>query len=57
VQYHYVIVEQDPRAQDWVKQRNGGKQESPTLDISGQVLVEPDERELEQALRGKGLMA
>ena len=57
VQYQYVDVEQDPQAQDWVKQQNGGKQKTPTLDISGQVLVEPDERELEQALRGKGLMS
>ena len=57
VPYQYVNVEKDPRAQDWVKQQNGGKQKTPTLDIDGQVLVEPDERELEQALRGKGLMS
>ena len=57
VPYQYVNVEKDPGAQDWVKQQNGGKQKTPTLDIDGQVLVEPDERELELALRGKGLMS
>ncbi len=36
--------------------QNGGKQKTPTLDVEGQVLVESDERELELALRGNGLM-
>ena len=57
VQYQYIDVEKDQQAQAWVKDENGGKQKTPTLDIAGQVLVEPDERELELALRGKGLMA
>ena len=57
VPYHYINVEQDPEAQAWVKRQNGGKQKTPTVDIDGQILVEPDERELELALRGKGLMA
>jgi glutaredoxin len=57
VQYHYVNVEQDPQAQEWVKKQNGGKQKTPTLNIDGQVLVEPDEQELELALRGKGRIA
>ena len=57
VPYHYVNVEQDKSAQDWVKQQNQGKQKTPTLDIQGQILVEPDERELELVLRGKGLMS
>ena len=56
VQYQYIDVEQDRRAQDWVKAQNGGKQKTPTVDIDGQILVEPDERELELALRAKGLM-
>jgi glutaredoxin len=57
VPYDYVEVEQEPAAQIWVKQQNGGKQKTPTLDIAGQVLVEPDRRELEQALRGAGLIS
>jgi mycoredoxin len=56
VRYEYVDVEQDAAACAWVKQQNGGKQKTPTVDIGGQILVEPDERELEAALRGKGLM-
>src|SRR5688572_17372565 len=56
VPYRYVNVEQDPAAQAWVKEQNGGKQKTPTLDLAGQVLVEPDEQQLEEALRGKGLM-
>lgn len=57
VQFDYINVEQDPQAQAWVKQQNSGKQKTPTLDIQGQVLVEPSEYELEEALRGRGLMA
>ena len=56
VQYQYIDVEQDRGAQDWVKAQNGGKQKTPTVDIGGQILIEPDERELELALRAKGLM-
>jgi glutaredoxin len=57
VQYEYINVEEDRQGQEWVKQQNGGKQKTPTLDIQGQVLVEPDQQQLEEALRGKGLMA
>lgn len=57
VPYEYVNVEQDPAAQAWVKQQNGGKQKTPTVDVGGQILVEPDETELATALRGKGLMS
>ena len=56
VPYEYVDVEGDPPAQAWVKQQNGGKQKTPTLDLAGQVLVEPDREELEKALRGAGLL-
>lgn len=57
VQYQYINVEQDARAKEWVKEHNGGNQKTPTLDIGGQVLTEPDERELEEALRGRGMMS
>ena len=56
VQYEYVDVETDAKAQAWIKEQNGGKQQTPTVDINGQILIEPDERELEEALRGTGLM-
>jgi len=56
VQYEYVDVEQDAAACEWIKAQNGGKRQTPTVDLDGQILIEPDERELEEALRGKGLM-
>ena len=57
VPYDYVEVEQDPAALEWVKQQNGGKRKTPTLNVAGQILVEPDRPELEQALRGAGLIS
>jgi glutaredoxin len=57
VRYDYVEVERDPAALAWVKAQNGGKRKTPTLDIAGQVLVEPDRSALEQALRGADLMS
>lgn len=56
VQFDYIDIEADPRAAEWVCQQNGGKRITPTLNVQGQVLVEPDERDLEEALRGRGLM-
>lgn len=56
VPYQYVNVERDAGAQAWVERQNGGKQKTPTLDIKGRVLSVPDERQLEEALRGTGLM-
>jgi len=55
VKYRYIDIEQDPAAQEWVKRHNGGKQKTPTLDIDGQVLVEPERRELELALKRNGI--
>jgi len=56
VQYQYIDVDADAGAKAWIKEQNGGKQQTPTLDIGGRILIEPDERELEEALRGTGLM-
>jgi glutaredoxin len=56
VPYDYINIEKDPKATDWVKRQNGGKQKTPTVDIEGQILVEPDEPQLEAALHGRGLM-
>jgi mycoredoxin len=56
VQFDYIDIDQDAQAADWVRRQNGGKRKTPTLDIQGQILVEPDERELCEALRGRGLM-
>ncbi len=57
VAFKYINVEQDERASDWVKEHNDGKERKPTLDLAGQVLTTPTDRELESALREKGFMA
>ncbi len=57
VAHVYIDVEQDEQASAWVKQHNDGKERKPTLDIAGQVLSVPTNRELESALREKGFMA
>jgi glutaredoxin len=56
VPYQYIDIEQDQEATAWVKQQNNGKQQTPTVDIRGKILIEPTDQELEQALRGTGLM-
>ena len=56
VKYRYIDIEQDPSAQDWVKRHSGGKQKTPTVDINGQILVEPEKQELELALKRNGFM-
>ena len=57
VAYQYVDIEQDARAAEWVREHNDGKERKPTLDVAGQVLSVPTTRELDSALREKGLMA
>jgi mycoredoxin len=57
VQYRYVNIEQDESAAAWVRERNGGKERKPTVDIAGQVLSTPTDHELTSALRERGLMA
>lgn len=57
VAHKYINVEQDERGAAWVKEHNDGKERKPTLDIAGQVLSTPTNRELESALREKGFMA
>jgi glutaredoxin len=57
VPYQYIDVDEDAQAQEWIKRQNNGKQVTPTVDIDGKILFEPDERELELALRGTGLMS
>ena len=56
VPYQYIDIEQDHEATAWVKRQNNGKQQTPTVDIRGKILIEPSDQELEQALRGTGLM-
>ena len=57
VAHRYVNIEQDEEAREWVREHNDGKERKPTLDVAGQVLSVPTDRELDSALREKGLMA
>jgi glutaredoxin len=57
VAHRYIDIEQDAEARAWVSAHNDGKERKPTLDIAGQVLSVPTDRELDSALREKGLMA
>jgi glutaredoxin len=56
VAYQYVNVGQDQQASEWVKQQNAGKERKPTVRIGEQVLAEPSNQALEQALRQEGLL-
>jgi len=57
VAFKYINVEQDETARQWLREHNDGKERKPTLDLAGQVLSTPTDRELESALREKGFMA
>ncbi len=57
VPYDYINVEQDEKASRWVKAQNDGKERKPTVEVLGQILSTPTNRELDSALREKGLMA
>jgi glutaredoxin len=57
VAFRYINIEQDERARAWVAAHNDGQERKPTLDIAGQILSTPTNRELESALREKGFMA
>ena len=57
VSYQYINIEQEPEAARWVKQQNGGKERKPTIKIGEKVLSVPDDRELEGALREKGIIS
>ncbi len=57
VAFDYINIEENEQAAAWVKEHNEGKERKPTLDISGQVLSVPSDRELDSALREMGYMA
>ena len=57
VPYQYIDIDRDRNAANWVKEQNGGKEKKPTLDIAGQVLCEPSNGEVDEALQAKGLLS
>jgi glutaredoxin len=56
VPYDYINIDHDPDARSWVRERNGGKQKTPTVDVAGHVLVEPEDFALDRVLDEKGLL-
>lgn len=57
IEYQYFNLRSNRQAAQWVRDHNDGKEKKPTLDIDGEVIAEPSSRELDQALRAKGLLA
>ena len=53
VEYEYINVDLDPKASEWVKQQNNGKEKKPTVDIDGRVIAYPTNRELQDLLAPK----
>ncbi|MBD0370165.1 MAG: glutaredoxin family protein [Pyrinomonadaceae bacterium] len=51
VDYEYINVEENAEASRWVKEKNGGKERKPTLEINGRVLSTPSNEELDAALK------
>jgi mycoredoxin len=56
VEFDYIDVDADPAASQWVKDQNGGKEKKPTVDVSGRILSEPSNAELDAALKATGLL-
>ena len=54
VKYDYLDVDADPVAKNFVVRHNGGKQRTPTVVLGDQILVEPENADLENALRRAG---
>ena len=52
--YDYINVDHDAQAEEFIKRQNGGKRQTPTVDLGGQILVEPDNEQLDDALRRRG---
>jgi len=50
--FSYVNIDEDPEADQWVRQQNGGARRTPTIKVGARVLSVPDDDELDRALRG-----
>ena len=50
IPHEYIDVEKDPKASEWVKQQNGGKEIKPTVEIGRRVLSAPSNAELDEAV-------
>lgn len=55
VKYQFIDIEADPKAAEWVRRQNNGKERKPTLDIDGVILSEPSNAELDRTLRQQNI--
>lgn len=56
VPYKFVNIEIDTQSREWVKQKNGGKEKKPTIEIGHEVFSVPSDAELRSALERANLL-
>ncbi len=57
VTYRYVDVDADPEAERRIAEMNNGRSIRPTVEIGGDVMVNPSMPELESQLQKHGLLS
>lgn len=55
IDYQYINIDNDRESAKWVAAQNDGRERKPTVDIDGEVLSEPTNRELDRALAAHNL--
>jgi glutaredoxin len=56
VNYQYIDVDDDPEAEQLIAGWNNGRSIRPTLDLGGDVFVNPAPAQLEAELKQRGLL-
>jgi glutaredoxin len=56
VEYQYIDVDADPEAEQLIAGWNNGRSIRPTLDLGGDVFVNPAPAQLEAELKQRGLL-
>jgi mycoredoxin len=56
LKHEYVDVDEDAEGLEFIQRSNNGKERTPTIDVGGEILVEPSDTELEAVLREKALV-
>ncbi len=51
IPYEFIDVDADPAASDWITEQNGGKRLTPTVKLNDQLLFEPTNAQMENALQ------
>ena len=57
VDYEYIDVDADPEAEQRIAGWNNGRSIRPTLDLGGDVFVNPTPAQLEAELKQRGLLS